>query len=301
MRTIILTCHHSSGWLKYHIMEDVIKNHDYYHIPSWPVYTPDEIYHWGRFYMLYNSGGRRFIMMKGKFESAARRDLYSREGNPHQRSWVGLDIEQFIHYKRGPILEASLLSKAIPTVDWWGDYQELVLTEEESERMEQVWEKHVERHNADFQNPALVRHFEEEYQKMEIGERARKSIIGVEKLDAIFGEGKMHLHDAVVTQFNYDREKMELNVLVDTYCPAWSPDGKTIYLIPFCFKDVYDFKMDVEPRNDYLREAKIYQDGNSIHTIFEGAHIEVDSQELEIGEVVEIKCGDEETGNKFKF
>lgn len=301
MRTIILTCHYSSGWLQPHIMEEVINNHDYYHIPNWPVYIPDEIFHLGRFYMLYNSGGKRFIMMKGKFESAARRDLYSLEGKPHQRNWVGLDIEQFIHYKRGPILEASLLSKAIPTVDWWGDCQEFVLTEEESERMEQVWEKHVERHNADFQNPALVRHFEEEYQKMEIGERARKGIIGVEKLDAIFGEGKMHLHDAVVTQFNYDREKMELNVLVDTYCPAWSPDGKTVYLIPFCFKDVYDFKMDVEPRNDYLREAKIYQDGNPIHTIFEDAHIEVASQELEIGEVVEIKCGDEENGNKFKF
>jgi len=301
MRTIILTCHYSSGWLQPHIMEEVINKHDYYHIPSWPVYIPDEIFHWGRFYMLYNSGEKRFIMMKGKFESAARRDLYSWEGKPHQRSWVGLDIEQFIHYKRGPILEANLLSKAIPTVDWWGDHQELVLTEEESEKLEQVWERHVVCHSVDFQNPALVRHFEEEYQKMEIGERARKNIVGVEKLDAIFGEGKMHLHDAVVTEFNYDRKKMKLNVLVDTYCPAWSPDGKTVYLIPFCFKDVYDFKMDVEPRNDYLREAKIYQDGNSIHAIFEGAHIEVASQELEIGEVVEIKCGDEENGNKFKF
>lgn len=302
MRTIILTCHYSSGWLQPHIMEEVINNHDYYHISTWPVYNLDNIKHRGMFYMIYIGKNDRFLMMKGKFESAPHRNLYSWEGNPHQRNWVGLDIEQFIHYKRGPILEANLLSKAIPTVDWWGDHQELVLTEEESERMEQVWEQHAKRHRADFQNPALVRHFEEEYQKMGIGERAKKRIVGLEKLDAFFGADRSCLHDAVVTKFDYDSDKMELIVWVDNCCPKWSFDGNNaVYKIPFCFKDVYDFKMDVEPRNDYLREAKIYQDGNLIHTIFEGAHIEVASQELENGEVVEIKCGDEENGNKFKF
>lgn len=165
--------------------------------------------------MLYIAPQSRFVMMTGKFESDPHRDLCSWEGNPHQRNWVELNIEQFIHYKRGPVLEASLLSKAIPTVDWWGDHQELVLTEDESERMEQVWEKHVEHHSADFQNPALVRHFEEEYQKMEIGERAKKRIVGLEKLDAFFGADRSCLHDAVVTKFDYDRDKMELTVWVE--------------------------------------------------------------------------------------
>ena len=72
-------------------------------------------------------------------------------------------------------------------------------------------------------------------------------------------------------------------------------------MIPFCFKDVYEFMMDIEPRNDYMCEAKIYQEGNSIHAIFESAHIEVNSSELEIGEVVEMKCDDRGNGNKFKF
>lgn len=167
------------------------------------------------FYMMYIGKNDRFLMMKGKFESAPYRNLYSWEGKPHQRSWVGLDIEQFIHYKRGPILEANLLSKAIPTVDWWGDHQELVLTEEESEKLEQVWERHVVCHSVDFQNPALVRHFEEEYQKMGIGERAKKRIVGLEKLDAFFGADRSCLHDAVVTKFDYDRDKMELTVWVE--------------------------------------------------------------------------------------
>jgi hypothetical protein len=63
---------------------------------------------------------------------------------------VGLNIEQFIHYKKGPVLDANQLSKAIPSVDWWGENREIVLTEEESEKLEQVWEKHIERHDADF-------------------------------------------------------------------------------------------------------------------------------------------------------
>lgn len=215
MRTIILTCHYSSGWLQPHIMEEVINNHDYYHISNWPVYNLDNIKHRGMFYMMYIGKNDRFLMMKGKFESAPHRNLYSWEGKPHQRSWVGLDIEQFIHYKRGPILEANLLSKAIPTVDWWRDHQELVLTEEESEKLEQVWERHVVCHSVDFQNPALVRHFEEEYQKMGIGERAKKRIVGLEKLDAFFGADRSCLHDAVVTKFDYDRDKMELTVWVE--------------------------------------------------------------------------------------
>ena len=293
MKTVILTCHHTSHWLKYHIMEDVIQNHDYYHISNWPVYNPDEIYHWGRFYMLYNSGRKRFIMMRGNFESAAHRDLYAWKGEAHQRSWVGLNIEQFIHYKKGPVLDANQLSKAIPSVDWWGDNCEIVLTEEESEKLEQVWKKHVERHSADFRNPALVRHFEEEYQKMGIGERARQRIVGVEKLETFFGAEKSCLHDAVVTKFDYDREKKELSVWVDNCCPKWSFDGNNIVnLIPFCFKDVYEFKMEIEPRNDYLREVKIWQEAESLNAWFESAHIEVFSNNLEIGEIVEEKRED---------
>lgn len=211
MKTIILTCKHPSGWLKYQEMEHVIRDCDYYHISNWPVYNADEIYQWGRFYMLYNSGRKWFIMMRGNFESAAHRDLYSWKDAPHQRSWVGLNIEQFIHYKKGPVLDVNQLLKDIPSVDWWGDNREIVLTEEESEKLERVWEKHVERHNADFQNPALVRHFEDEYLNMGIGERARKQIVGVEKLDAFFGEDKSCLHDAVVTKFDYDRDKMEFD------------------------------------------------------------------------------------------
>ena len=135
-----------------------------------------------------------------------------------------------------------------------------------------------------------MRHFEDEYLNMGIGERARKQIVGVEKLDAFFGEDKSCLHDAVVTKFDYDRDKMELTVWVDNCCPQWSLDvNNTVYLIPFCFKDVYEFKMEIEPGNEYMREAKIYQDGNSIHAIFESAHIEVSSNNLEIGEIVEQK------------
>jgi hypothetical protein len=135
-----------------------------------------------------------------------------------------------------------------------------------------------------------VRHFEEEYKKIGIGKRARQRIVGVEKLDAFFGADKSCLHDAVVTKFDYDREKMELTVWVDNCCPKWSFDGNNIvYLIPFCFKDVYEFKMDVEPGNDYMRGATIYSEGNGITAYFESAHLEVCSSELEIGEILEKK------------
>ena len=183
----------------------------------------------------------------------------------------------------------TIPAEFIPDVDWFGDFSQLTLSDENSEKLELLWQHHVERHASEFQNPALVRHFEEEYEKMGIGERARKRIKGVEKLDYFFGENGVDFHDAVVTKFEYDRDKRELKVLVDTYCATWSSDGKTVYLIPFCFKDVYDFKMDVEPGNDYIWGAKIYTSGNGICAYFESAHIEVSSSELEIGEIVEQK------------
>ena len=289
-KTIILTCKHTSNWLKPNIMEHVIRDCDYYHISNWPVHNPDGIYQSTRFYMLYIGTKSRFVMMRGAFESAAHRNLYLWEGAERQNCWVGLNIEQFIHYTKGPILDAAQLAKTIPDVDWFGDFSQLTLSDENSEKLELLWQHHVERHASEFQNPALVRHFEEEYEKMGIGERARKKIIGVEKLDAFFGEKKSCLHDAVVEKVEYDRDKMELKVWVDNCCPEWSFDGNNIvYMIPFCFKDVYDFNMDIEPRNDYMRGATIYSEGNVLHACFESAHIEVSSSELEIGEIVEQK------------
>ena len=282
-------------------MDDVIKNNDYYHISNWPICNPNGVFHHERFYMIYIGESSRFIMMRGKFVSAPHPDTYW-EGNGQQRFWVGLYIEQYIHYTKGPVLDVACLSKEIPSVDWLGNNHENILTEEESEKLEQMWKKHVEQHDADFHNPALVRHFEDEYLNMGIGERARKRIVGVEKLDAFFGADNSCLHDAIIEKVDYDRDKMELTVWVDNCCPKWSFDGNnTVYMIPFCFKDVYEFMMDIEPRNDYMCEAKIYQEGNSIHAIFESAHIEVNSSELEIGEVVEMKCDDRGNGNKFKF
>ena len=83
-KTIILTLKHTSHWLKPHIMEDVINNNDYYHISNWPVHHPDGIYQSGRFYMLYIGAKTSFIMMRGKFESAAHRNLYLWKGAERQ-------------------------------------------------------------------------------------------------------------------------------------------------------------------------------------------------------------------------
>ena len=287
-KTIILTCKHTSNWLKPHIMEDVINNNDYYHISNWPVHNPDGIYQSGQFYMLYIGAKTSFIMMRGKFESAAHRNLYLWKGAERQNCWVGLNIEQFIHYTRGPILEVSQLSKTIPEVDWNGDFSELTLSRENSEKLELLWQHHVERHASEFQTPALVRHFEEEYEKMGIGKRARKKIIGVEKLSKFMDDGTC-FHDAVVQKMEYDRDKNEMHLLIDTYCIPYNSKIKSTYLITFLFKDVVEIKMNTEPHNDYIWHTRIYQNGNFITAEFESAHLEVCSSELEIGEVVEQK------------
>lgn len=289
MKTIILTCNSESGWLSNSNMDRVFRNDDYYEISNWPIHCPDEIYRGVIFYMLRIRKNSRDIMMKGEFRSAPSPDLYW-NGKGQRRHWARLAIEQLIHPVIGPTLGIDKLASAIPTVNWKECPFEMMLTEEESEKLEQLWKQHVELHSADFQNPKKVRHLQEEYEKMGIGDRARKKIIGVEKLDAFFGEKKSCLHDAVVAKFEYDRDKMELKVWVDNCCPEWSFDGEnTVYMIPFCFKDVYDFKMNIEPRNDYMQGATIYSEGNGIRAYFESAHIEVSSSELEIGEIVEQK------------
>ena len=299
MRTIVLTCHHTSNWLKPHIMDDVIKNYDYYHIPNWPICNPNGIFHHERFYMLFIGESSRFIMMRGKFVSAPHPDTYW-EGNGQQRFWVGLYIEQYIHYTKGPVLDVAYLSKDIPSVDWRGDNRELILTEDESEKLEQLWEQHVELHSTDFQNPRKVRHIQEEYDKLGIGERARTKIKGVEKLSEFMDNG-MCFHDGVVQKMEYDRDKNELQLLIDTYCIPYGSQIKSTYLIPFHFKDVVEIKLDMEPYNDYIWHTRIYQNNNFITAEFDSVHLEVCSSELEIGEVVEIKHGNEENGKKFKF
>jgi hypothetical protein len=289
MKTIILTFNSESGWLSNSNVDGIFRNDDYYEISNWPIHCPDEIYQGVIFYMLRVGKYSWDIMMKGKFRSAPSPDLYW-NGKGQRRHWARLAIEQLIHPVIGPTLGIDKLASAIPTVNWKECPFEMMLTEEESEKLEQLWEQHVELHSADFQNPKKVRHLQEEYEKMGIGERARKKIIGVEKLDVFFGEKKSCLHDAVVEKFEYDRDKMELNVWVGNCCPEWSFDGNnTVYMIPFCFKDVYDFNMNIEPRNDYMRGATIYSIGNGIRAYFESAHMEVYSPELEIGEIVEMK------------
>ena len=289
MKTIILTCNSESGWLSKSIVDSIFKNDDYYEISNWPIHHPDDILQDVIFYMLRIGKNSRDIMMKGKFRSAPSPDLYW-NGTGQRRYWAKLAIEQLIHPVIGPTLGIEKLAAAIPTVNWNHCPFETMLTKEESEKLEQLWNQHVELHSADFQNPKKVRYIQEEYEKLGIGERARAKIKGVEKLDAFFGEKKSCLHDAVVEKVEYDRDKMELKVWVDNCCPEWSFDGNNIvYMILFCFKDVYDFNMDIEPRNDYMRGAIIYSIGNGIRACFESAHIEVYSPEVEIGEVVEQK------------
>lgn len=289
MRTIILTCNSESGWLSNSTVDGIFRNDDYYEISNWPIHCPDEIHQGVFFYMLRIGKHSRDIMMKGKFRSAPNPDLYW-NGTGQRRYWAKLAIEQLIHPVIGPTLGKDQLAAAIPTVNWEENPFERMLTEDESEKLEQLWNQHVRLHAKDFQNPKKVRYFEEEYEKMGIGERARTKIKGVEKLDTFFGEKKSCLHDAVVEKVEYDRDKMELKVWVGNCCHEWSFDGNNIvYMIPFCFKDVYDFNMDIEPRNDYMRGAIIYSEGNGIRACFESAHIEVYSPELEIGEIVEVK------------
>ncbi|MBR3578705.1 MAG: hypothetical protein IKN98_07980 [Bacteroidales bacterium] len=297
MRTIVLTC--TSEFLSNSYADRIFKNDDYYRIPYWTVHQPDGIVQDVIFYMLRIGKKDKEIVMKGRFRSAPNPDLYWR-GNGPRRYWVELLVEQLIHPVIGPTLGKDQLSAAIPAVNWEDTPLEMMLTEEESEKLEQLWEQHVELHSTDFQNPRKVRHIQEEYDKLGIGERARTKIKGVEKLSEFMDNG-MCFHDGVVQKMEYDRDKNELQLLIDTYCIPYGSQIKSTYLIPFHFKDVVEIKLDMEPYNDYIWHTRIYQDNNFITAEFESAHLKVCSSELEIGEVVEIKHENEEKGNKFKF
>ncbi len=209
-------------------------------------------------------------------------------------------VEQLIHPVIGPTLGKDQLAAAIPTVNWNDSPFEMILAEDESEKLEQLWNQHVELHSTDFQNPRKVRHIQEEYDKLGIGERARTKIKGVEKLSEFMDNG-MCFHDGVVRKMEYDRDKNELQLLIDTYCIPYGSQMRSTYLIPFHFKDVIEIKLDMEPYNDYIWHTRIYQYNNFITAEFDSVHMKVCSSELEIGEVVEIKHENEEKGNKFKF
>lgn len=285
MRTIVLTC--TSEFLSNSYADKIFKNDDYYRIPYWTVHQPDGIVQDVIFYMLRIGKKDKEIVMKGRFRSAPKPDLYWR-GNGPRRYWVELLVEQLIHPVIGPTLGKDQLAAAIPTVNWDDCPFEMMLAEDESEKLEQLWNQHVELHAADFRNPKKVRFIQEEYEKLGIGERARTKIKGVEKLSAFMDDGTC-FHDAVVQKMEYDRDKNELYLLLDTYCIPYNSENKSTFLIPFHFRDVVELKIDMEPYNDYIWHTRIYQVNNFITVYFESAHIEVSSSELEIGEMVEVK------------
>ena len=285
MRTIVLTC--TSEFLSNSYADRIFKNDDYYRIPYWTVHQPDGIVQDVIFYMLRIGKKDKEIVMKGRFRFAPKPDLYW-HGNGPRRYWVELLVEQLIHPVIGPTLGIDKLAAAIPTVNWAGSPFEMILAEDESEKLEQLWNQHVELHAADFRNPKKVRFIQEEYDKLGIGERARTKIKGVEKLSEFMDNG-MCFHDGVVQKMEYDRDKNELYLLLNTYCIPYNSEIKSTFLIPFHFRDVVELKIDMEPYNDYIWHTWIYQVNNFITAHFESAHIEVSSSELEIGEMVEVK------------
>lgn len=285
MKTIVLTC--TSEFLSNSYADRIFKNDDYYRIPYWTVHQPDGIVQDVIFYMLRIGKKDKEIVMKGRFRSAPKPDLYWR-GNGPRRYWVELLVEQLIHPVIGPTLGKDQLAATIPTVNWDDCPFEMMLAEDESEKLEQLWNQHVELHAADFRNPKKVRFIQEEYEKLGIGERARAKIKGVEKLSAFMDDGTC-FHDAVAQKLEYDRDKNELYLLLNTYCIPYNSEIKSTFLIPFHFRDVVELKIDMEPYNDYIWHTRIYQVNNFITAHFESAHIEVSSSELEIGEMVEVK------------
>lgn len=110
-------------------------------------------------------------------------------------------------------------------------------------------------------------------------------IEGIEKIAGVYGRDDWTMHDAEVKSIVYDRDKMTLDIEVDTCIPQWAADGEW-HIIPFHFSDVLSIEADLEMGNDYFWTTHFYADDNFIYVVFDSAHMKICARQLTIGDIL---------------
>lgn len=98
------------------------------------------------FYMIKVGKGKCGVVMSGTFKSRPRLGQDWRDDKREKILYVDLNIKHMIHPQRCPLLTTKKLSETIPEFDWNGGSSGRLLTTEQAEKLNSLWEKYLDKH-----------------------------------------------------------------------------------------------------------------------------------------------------------
>ena len=98
------------------------------------------------FYMIKVGKGKCGVVMSGTFKSKPYLGQDWKDGKREKILYVDLKIKHMILPQRCPLLTTKKLSEAIPDFDWNGGSSGRLLTSEQAEKLDNLWDEYLDKH-----------------------------------------------------------------------------------------------------------------------------------------------------------
>lgn len=124
---------------------------------NWAVWDHEQAREGDRFYMVKVGPGTNGIVMSGIFIS----DPYQGKdwsGKGRTVFYMDMEIEEMIHPDRCPLLSSEILAMEIPDFTWTEGHSGRILTEEQADKLEILW-NHYLKENASIFEPRAARNY----------------------------------------------------------------------------------------------------------------------------------------------
>ena len=110
---------------------------------NWSVWEHDKARDGDKFFMVKVGPGTNGIVMSGEFTS----EPYQGEdwsGKGRQVFYMDMELKEMIHPDRCPLLTSEELAKEIPDFVWTGGHSGQLLTEEQADKLQELWDKYLD-------------------------------------------------------------------------------------------------------------------------------------------------------------
>lgn len=98
------------------------------------------------FYMIKVGKGKCGVVMSGTFKSKPHLGQDWRDGKREKILYVDLEIKHMILPQRCPLLTTKKLSEAIPDFEWSGGSSGRLLSSEQAEKLNNLWDEYLDKH-----------------------------------------------------------------------------------------------------------------------------------------------------------
>lgn len=139
MNTFILMWNPAISSYKMEYLESEMEDFPYSDY-NWSVWEHEKAHEGDRFFLVRVGEGNTGVVMSGYFSS----DPYEGEdwsGKGRKTFYMDMAPDHIFHPEKTDILTTEQLTAAIPDFDWTGGHSGRMLTEEQAERLETLWEK----------------------------------------------------------------------------------------------------------------------------------------------------------------